>query len=109
MPTASTTVRRPKVAVQFVEAGTNRKQAIALSLNLRPDVGVGVSLGTVPTMLPLIGCGAVREGPRLGDDEAPPRSCAVYEERVPHAPNAIGPVLPLVREEEASRSHAKPV
>ena len=91
MPTALTTARRPKVAVQFVEAGTNRKQAIALSLNLGPDVGVGVSLGTVPAVLPLIGCGAVREGPRLGDDEAPPRSCAVYEERIPHAPNAIGP------------------
>jgi hypothetical protein len=60
---ASTTVHRPKVAVQFVEAGTNRKQAIALSLNLGPDVWVGVNIGTVPTVLPLIGGGAPWEGP----------------------------------------------
>jgi hypothetical protein len=50
---ASTTVHRPKVAIQFVEAGTNREQAIALSLNLGPDVWVGIGLGTVPTVLRL--------------------------------------------------------
>jgi hypothetical protein len=84
---ASVTVCRPKVAVQFVEAGANCKQAIALSLNLGPDVGVGVSLGSVPAVLPLVRSSALREGPGLGDDQAPPRSSAVHEERVPHARN----------------------
>ena len=76
----SATVRRLKVAVQFVEAGTNRKQAVALSLNLGPDVGVGVRLVTVPAVLPLIGGGALREETGLGDDKAPPRSSTVHEE-----------------------------
>jgi hypothetical protein len=97
---ASATVHRPKVAVQFVEAGTNRKQAVALSLNLGPDVWVGVGLGTVPAVLPLIGGGALWEGPGLGDDQAPARSSAVHEERVPHAGNSTA----LVRDAEASRS-----
>lgn len=77
---ASATVHRLKIAVQFVEAGTNRKQAVALSLDLGPDVGIGVSLVTVPTVLPLIGGRALWEGLRLGDDEAPPRGSAVHEE-----------------------------
>ena len=51
----SITVRRSKVAIQLVETGTHRKQAIALSLNLGPDVGVGVSFGPVPAVPPLIG------------------------------------------------------
>lgn len=67
-------VRRPEVTVQFVEAGTDREQAITRSLNLGPDVGAGVSLSPVPAVLPLIGSGALREGPGLGDDETPPRS-----------------------------------
>ena len=97
---ASATVHRPKVAVQFVEAGTDRKQAVALSLDLGSDVGVGVGLGAVPAVLPLIGGGALWEGPGLGDDQAPPRSSAVHEERVPHAGNSTA----LVRDAEASRS-----
>jgi hypothetical protein len=86
----SAMVRRPEVAVQFVEAGTDREQAIARSLNLSPDVGVGVSLGSVPAVLPLIGSGTPREGPGLGDDEAPPRSNPVHEERVLHGHDTIG-------------------
>ena len=82
--------RRPEAAVQFVEAGTDREQAIACSLNLGPDVGVGVSLGPVPAVLPLIASGALREGPGLGDDEAPPRSNPVYEERILHGQDTTG-------------------
>jgi len=82
--------RRPEVSVQFVEAGTDREQAIARSLNLGPDVGVGVGLGPVPAVLPLIGSGALRKGPGLGDDKAPPRSLPVHEERVPHGQDTTG-------------------
>lgn len=79
-----------KVAAQFIEAGANRKQAVSLSLNLGADVRIGVGLGAVPAVLPLIGGGLLREGPGLGDDEAPPRGRAVHEERVPHARNSTG-------------------
>lgn len=84
---ASAGVPPPEIAVQFVEAGADREQAVTLSLDLGTDVGVGVGRVAVPAVLPLIGRGALRETPGLGDDKAPPPDSAVHEERVPHARN----------------------